>query len=234
MKNVDDILFVIPVRLGSTRCPRKLTKSFVGTTIFDIAVKKLLESKIIPPGNICAAIPGMEQQLVDIARKYKRIQLFFRSATSAASEGQNLVEIFEWYRLPYKYVILLNPCCPFLLVETVDKFVYSYMENKHDGMFAVVAKRNYFWNEAGESLIKWPEGHQLNTKLAPITYEAAHCLYASRMDWIPQGIWCGSFQRKNDPVLYVIENEEEVFDVDYEWQFSAAEAIWRSKNGKDV
>ena len=67
----------------------------------------------------------------------------------------------------------------------------------------------------------------MNTKTVKKTFEAAHCLYASRLDTIKDGIWMGNFM-KNEIELYPVE-ESEVFDIDYQWQFDLCEKLWESK-----
>ena len=67
----------------------------------------------------------------------------------------------------------------------------------------------------------------MNTKNVQKTYEAAHCLYASKLDSIDDGIWMGDFNKKNEIKLYAVP-EEECFDVDYEWEFRAYEAMYRA------
>ena len=58
-------------------------------------------------------------------------------------------------------------------------------------------------------------------------YEAAHCLYAGRMDKIGEDIWMGDFNAPGSIELFPME-EQEVFDIDYEWQFKLAESLYRS------
>ena len=58
-----------------------------------------------------------------------------------------------------------------------------------------------------------------------ITYEAAHCLYASRLDIVKGGCWMDT-KVPPEPELFVVK-EEEVFDVDYEWQFKLCEALYK-------
>ena len=71
-----------------------------------------------------------------------------------------------------------------------------------------------------------PEDQKImNTKTMTTTYEAAHCLYSSRTDIIKDGFWMDDNQPPK-PELFVIENELEVFDIDYEWQFKAAEKLY--------
>ena len=95
-------------------------------------------------------------------------------------------------------------------------------------MFAVFEKKNYFWNEEKDMITSWPEGADaLNTKLVEKTYEAAHCLYAGRMDTIKDGVWMSKPPfTKNSPELFIVP-ELEVFDIDYPWQFKVAETLYK-------
>jgi CMP-N-acetylneuraminic acid synthetase len=94
-------------------------------------------------------------------------------------------------------------------------------------MFAVMAKKNYFWNEDG-SLITPLTEDVMNTKTVQTTYEAAHCLYAGRLDKIGKGVWMGDFNKKGDIKLFPVQ-ENEVLDIDYPWQFELCEKLWESK-----
>ena len=67
----------------------------------------------------------------------------------------------------------------------------------------------------------------MNTKTADPIYEAAHCLYAGRLDKIGSGIWMGDFNKQAEIELFTML-EEEVFDVDYMWQFRTAESIYKT------
>ena len=91
-------------------------------------------------------------------------------------------------------------------------------------MFGVIEKKNYFWNSEKEFLTPLTED-VMNTKLAKPVYEAAHCLYAGRMDKIGQGIWMGNFNTPGDIELFEM-SESECFDVDYPWQFEMAEKLY--------
>ena len=46
MKNKENVAVVIQARLGSQRVPRKMIKPFAGTTLTDIAIRKVLESPL--------------------------------------------------------------------------------------------------------------------------------------------------------------------------------------------
>ena len=229
MKDIKDICVVVQARLGSERVPAKMLKDFAGTTLMDIMCQKILNSKSIPKETFFLSIH--EQELLDNAGKYD-LNVFQRSEKSANSEGTPLTDMYEWWdKLPFKYCILLNACAPFMKIETIDGFVEAYKNSDSDGLFGVMKKKNYFWNTDGKLVTNWPEGQAcMNTKFVETTYEAAHCLYAGRMDLIGDGIWMGDFQTPGDIELYPME-EFECLDIDYQWQFDMCETIY--KNRKD-
>ena len=64
----------------------------------------------------------------------------------------------------------------------------------------------------------------MNTKFVDPIYEAAHCLYASRLDVIKDGYWMDN-QSPPEPDLYIMD-ELEAFDIDYDWQFDIGEVLY--------
>lgn len=225
MKNVNDVCVLVQARLGSERVPRKMMRPFAGTTLMDICLKKLSESKVIPKDNIFASVH--EPELVSVTKKHG-INLFQRSKESADSEGTPMSLMYEWWdKLPYKYCVLVSACAPFLSLETIENFYEEYLRINNNGLFGVVEKKNYFWNNKGHLTTPWPEGQAvMNTKYVESTFEAAHCLYAGSMNMIGSGIWMGDFSKPGDIKLYNME-EKEVFDIDYEWQFLYYEKLYK-------
>ena len=47
MKSMNDVCFIIQARLNSTRVPRKMIEPFSDTTLMDLGIQKVLDSKII-------------------------------------------------------------------------------------------------------------------------------------------------------------------------------------------
>lgn len=222
MKQTNEIAVVIQARLNSQRIPQKMIKPFAGTTLTDIFMEKVKKCKSFPIKNFYFS--ASEPELISIAEKHN-VQVFHRSKESAMSEGTPMSLMYEWHnQLPYKYVVLINACVPFLKPETIDNFIEEYKKVKETGMFAVIEKKNYFWNQNGEILTPLTED-VMNTKTVNKTYEAAHCLYASRLDTIKDGVWMGNFM-KNEIKLFPVQ-EEEVQDIDYQWQFDLCEKLWR-------
>jgi len=225
MKDIKDIAVVIQARLGSQRIPKKMLKPFAGTTLVDIFMEKMKKCKLFPIDNFYLSV--YEEELVDVGTKHN-VNIFYRSKESAFSEGTPMSLMYEWHnKLPHKYVVLVNACVPFLKPETIDNFVEEYSKCDQSGMFAVMEKKNYFWNDKGDIITPLTED-VMNTKTVMKTYEAAHCLYASRLDTIKDGIWMGDFNTPGEIKLFPIA-ERECLDIDYQWQFDLCEKLWRQK-----
>ena len=90
-----------------------------------------------------------------------------------------------------------------------------------------MAKKNYFWDDNGKFLTPL-EGAVMNTKYAKPIYEAAHVLYASKLSSIGEGIWMGDFTIPGQIELFQVE-EQECFDIDYEWEFEIYEKLYKNK-----
>ena len=225
MKNINEICILVQARLGSTRVPGKMLRPFAETTLVDIAFEKLKSSKVIPSENIYFS--AYEDELKEVGKKHN-INIFERSKKSAFSEGDPLSEIYEWYdKLPFKYVVLISACNPLLKIETIDSFIESFIKSDKDGGFAVFEKKTYYWDKNGKSITDWGEFPIMNTKFVDPIYEAAHCLYASRMDIIGDNFWMDT-NSPAEPELFVME-ELEAFDIDYEWQFKLGEVLFKEK-----
>ena len=224
MKNIKDICFLILAKSNSQRLPGKMHRPFVNTTLLDVAIKKLLDSEIIPNSQIYIAGHGPE--VIEIAKKYKNVNLFKRSDASISEEA-TIREIYEIVdHIPHKFFVEINACCPLLSVATLEEFIEKYIQSDHNGLFGVVKRRTFYWNSHGTPLGECTA--HLDTKRANIIYEAAHCLYAGSVGDIRKNIHMGTFRHRNDPAIFVVENEKECWDVDYEWQLEIAASMFKN------
>ena len=227
MKKIENVAVIIQARLSSQRIPRKMIKNFAGTSLTEIAIKKIKNSKVIPLENFF--LSAYEPELKEVARK-NGVKIFNRSRKSAYSEGTPLTEMYEWWdKLDKKFthVVLVSACAPFLKIETIDKFIMSFIDAKSNGMLTVVKKNNYFWNKSKELITPWPEGQAcMNTKVVEPTYETAQCIYASPLHCVGKGIWMGDFKKSGEISLFEIE-EIEALDVDYPDQFKLYEKLYK-------
>jgi CMP-N-acetylneuraminic acid synthetase len=222
MKNIKDILFIIQARLNSQRLPNKMLRSFKGSNLFGMAMTKVLLSDFIPKDNFYVSV--YEQELIDEASKLG-VNIFKRSHESANNDD-DLQKIYEWHdKLPFKYVIKINACSPFLKIDTINDFARQFVEQEEENLFGVIEQKDYFWNKEGLMITPWPEDQTImNTKAVEPTYKAAHVLYASRMDIIKDYMFMGDFFEEGSIKLFPM-NELEAFDIDYEWQFKLAENL---------
>jgi len=225
MKSAKNVSVIIQARLSSQRCPRKMIRAFGDTTLMDLCLKKLCNSSI-PNENIWISV--YEPELIDICKKYD-VNIFHRSEKSAMSEGTPMTEMYEWWnRLPQEYAVLVNACAPFMTTETIEKFYTQYCDSVSDGMFGVTESKNYYWDSNFELITPWPKDQAvMNTKFVDATYAAAHCLYAGKLSKIGEGIWMGDFQKPKDIELFPMD-EKEVFDIDYEWEFTYYESLYKA------
>jgi len=69
LKNINEILFIVQVRLNSQRVPNKMIRNFAGTTLTDILLQKLVQCKNIPNHQIY--LSAHEKELIDIVNKIK-------------------------------------------------------------------------------------------------------------------------------------------------------------------
>ena len=100
MKDINDIFFFVQARMASVRVPGKMLRPFAGTTLMDIIVQKVLESKTIPKENFYLSV--YEPELKEIGDKYG-VNVFHRSYKSAYAEGI-LTDLYEWHdKVDYKY-----------------------------------------------------------------------------------------------------------------------------------
>ena len=224
INKIDDIAFIVQARLNSQRVPQKMIKPFSDTNLFGLILDKLLSSEVIPSENIIASVH--EDELFEEANTKRNIRTFKRSYESANNDN-DLKKIYEWHnKLPHKYCILISGCNPLLSVSTIDSFVRQFVEQEEENLFAVFEKKQYYWNKEGALITPWPKGQTImNTKAVEPTYEAAHVLYASRMDLISDYKFMGNFEEEGGIKLFQMD-ELEAFDIDEPWQFEVGEILY--------
>ena len=230
MKNLKDTVFIIQARTQSTRVPNKMLRPFANSNLFEIAIKKVLQSSIIPKENFYLSI--MDDELIEIAKKYN-VNYFIRSEEST-QEPVTLQKALEWHNvLPFKHFVIINACNPILNIETIDNFVNRFLEVESNGLFGVFEKKTFLFNSEGHMLNKFLGDDKylatLETKFVETCYEAAHSLYAGSTADIANGIYMGTFKEPNNPSFFIMD-EIECFDIDWQWQFETAEQLYLTKN----
>src|SRR5210317_174561 len=211
MKDIKKILFIVQARTNSERVPKKMIRPIGNTSLFEIFLNKIKQTNI-PLNQFYASVFDLE--LKDLCLKHN-INIFHRSIESRNTDN-SLRTMYEWYdKFPqFKYAVLFNPCLLFLKPKTIDGFVQKYINSHYDGLFGVMEKRQYYWNQNKEMITPWPKDCTImNTKIVEPTYEAAHALYAGKLKLIGKNQWMGNF-KTNNPALYLMQ-EQECLDIDH-------------------
>ena len=222
MKDINDVLFIVEARLHSSRVHQKMIRPFADTTLLDLVLSKLTSIDLIPKSNLY--LSAYEDEIKEVGNRHG-VNIYNRSYESANAE--DLQTIKEWHdKLPFKYVVAINSCTPLLKPETIKDFITSFIKSEDEGSFAVFEKKTYYWNKEGKMITDWPEGQRMfNTKFVDPIYEAAHALYASRLDIIKKGFYITN-KLPVEPPLFVMD-ELEAFDIDYDYQFKVAEQLYK-------
>ena len=222
MKDINDVLFIVEARLHSSRVHQKMIRPFADTTLLDLVLSKLTSIDLIPKSNLY--LSAYEDEIKEVGNRHG-VNIYNRSYESANAE--DLQTIKEWHdKLPFKYVVAINSCTPLLKPETIEDFITSFIKSEDEGSFAVFEKKTYYWNKEGKMITDWPKGQRMfNTKFVDHIYEAAHALYASRLDIIKKGFYITN-KLPVEPPLFVMD-ELEAFDIDYDYQFRVAEQLYK-------
>ena len=155
-----NICLIVQARLSSQRVPHKMIEPLGEKSLFEIMCEKLSRPKTISPKDIFVSV--YEDELIQIAQKYY-LNIHKRSKESAYFDGDGSVSVmYDWWdKLPFKYVVLVSACLPFLQLETIENFYKEYLNVDKNGMLAVMRKKTYYWDENKELITKRFEKFQL-------------------------------------------------------------------------
>ena len=121
MKSLNEIAVVVQARENSERVPFKMSRGirqvpFASTSLLDIVLEKLTSSDVIQNEHIYLSVH--EDSLIETGEKYP-INIHKRSWESANVDS-GVDVLFDWWdKLPYKYVVMVSGCNPFLKLETI-------------------------------------------------------------------------------------------------------------------
>ena len=119
----------------------------------------------------------------------------------------------------------INACYPLLKINTILDIVNFFNECPSiEGLHCVQSKKNWFWNKDGLILNpdKKPNIHTQN--MSPI-YESVHCLHIYKRKYLLDNERYWSFT-KDDPYLYVVDEDVQFLDIDTQLEFDILEEIW--------
>jgi CMP-N-acetylneuraminic acid synthetase len=222
MKDVSRIALIIQARVNSSRLPGKMILPFADSNLVEISIEKVKKSNF-PISNFYLSI--RDQEIIDISKKHG-VNYYYRSDNSVRNDDVvafTLPEVLEWWdKLDYDYYILMSACNPLLKISTLNSFEH----------------RRFFFKPSGEIFQEYNGTEQqkrtFNTKFVEPIYSAGP-LRAGKMSDIGKHIYMGDFNIPNS-VPFFKYNSDEYIDIDYRWEFEAAQALYKEKKklSKDI
>ena len=159
-------------RLGSERLPRKLILPIGESSLWDMACSKLN----MLPYKYNKYVLAEEGDLVNIAKKYKNLNVIVRDHDTAIVDSP-LSFIFKDLRwVQDQYLMFLNPCQSFITISTIVESLEKFEMSGYEYGTSVKPFKNWLFDENGVSL-NHINYENLSTKEIKPLWQAAHCFH---------------------------------------------------------
>jgi CMP-N-acetylneuraminic acid synthetase len=215
---------LLPVRLQSVRCPNKALRPFAGTTLTRLALDKLARSQAADSVYFAAH----DDELLELARDVPRVRVIRRSRASALGEdGPTIYDFMTQIEEPI--IATLNACAPFVRVATYDRAIGEFIASGARSLLPVVETQEWYFDGDGRPL-NAPGSAVINSKMLAKVYRATHpfTIYYKKNFLADYRVWHFA---PDDPRLFHVA-EDEAIDIDTEFQFEAAEALYQARLGR--
>jgi CMP-N-acetylneuraminic acid synthetase len=204
-------------RKESQRCPNKMLRRFGDTTLADIVLEKL---HAFAPASFFA---GLDEEF---RHKCERHGVTFvqRDPRSAAID-EPITEILSFlHDVPYRHLLIVNGCLPFLRTETIGRFLDECRRGDLAPAFAVNRRRNHFMSLDQRPLNFPADMKTINSKTVEPVLEFAHALYFFDKTYFFEH---GRYWDWGTVRLLEAGDPWEMLDIDTEQDFAFAEAAWK-------
>lgn len=206
---------LVNARLDSSRVEQKMTRSFAGTTLIEIALEKLNVLNYFDNRFFAVA----EEELERFAVEYENVEILKRKPEAVAKGPHPPMVTFEHYtRVPTKYIFVINACHAFLSLGTINKAYEIFQETNHRSYLAVMPTREWIFTGEGVALTHKDPNALQNTSDGQHHYKATQAFYIIDKDYFIETkgrLWTLT---PNDPFLIEMPPEEAI-DVDTEDEF---------------
>lgn len=137
-----DVSFLIPVRGGSTRIPRKNMLVFNGETLIARKVRQCL-----PLGKVY--VGSDDDEMLDEARRHGAIALQRKKTNEGCDSANDMIKEFTGLIEPCTTVCWCHVTNPLLSTETYAKALEAYgkaLQDGYDSLVSVHKIHGHFWN----------------------------------------------------------------------------------------
>lgn len=212
---------VIHARLESTRCPNKHLRDLGdGKTLIDIALQNI--SKFTNVEEKYLAV--YDQELKD--RTIDGVEILHREYDSV-EKGNAPLGVFYRHleKVDSDYIVMFNPCQPFLKVEKLQKMIDWFKSCEYESAMSVHRVRNFFWDK-DLNAVNFFDKDRLSTTDGPYLYAATHSLVCYSKDYMlnEHNYFPAT---KDNPYPYVVDFDDiELLDVDTEEDLEIVKRVY--------
>jgi CMP-N-acetylneuraminic acid synthetase len=218
---MSDIVVFSFGRKQSARVPNKMLRPFAGTTLVDIALRKL---QTFAPDALFA---GYEPEFRDKCDEYG-VRFVQRDERSVGIDGP-ITEILSFLRtVEAKYFLLVSACNPFLTVDHINMFLADCKQGGYRPAISVKRHRKHFVTPDARGLNFSLDTKTLNNKTVQPVFELVDGLYFFEKDFFFSE---GTYWRWNEVRFLDVGGDDLLIDVDTEADFGAAQALWGAGYG---
>ena len=212
---------VIHARLESTRCPNKHLRDLGdGNTLIDIALKNISKFTNVEEKYLAVYDQELKDRIID------GVEILHREYDSV-SKGNAPLGVFYRHLKDVKsdYIVMFNPCQPFLKVEKLQKMIDWFKLCEYESAMSVHQVRNFFWDK-DLNAVNFFDKDRLSTTDGPYLYAATHSLVCYRKDYMlnEHNYFPAT---KDNPRPYVVDFDEiELLDVDTEEDLEIVKRVY--------
>lgn len=215
------ILAIIPARGGSKGVRRKNLRLLNGRPLLYYVLRAALNSR-----HITDVVLTSEDE--DILAYGAQFGVLLRQRPPALAEDDVPLapvvrDALDWatsQRGPYSVVVRLQPTCPLLHPETLDRAIETFLAQGVDTLLAATDATHLMWREEdGRPVPDYPA--RVNRQQLPRRFRESGAFFITRPEWIQAGDDIG-------PRVSIMElPEDEGLDIDTKTDWLVAEALMR-------
>jgi CMP-N-acetylneuraminic acid synthetase len=213
------VAVMLNARLRSSRSKDKMVRPFAGSSLVEIALRKLAHVDA-DARYFCVA----EEPLLALFERIRPqgVELLRRSPEAVSGDAPQAIINAHYARATTTHIAFMNACHPFMLPSTLSRAI-ELLKSDHriDAMTSTVTRRDWLYGEDGAPLLRVDLSIG-DTKRSPRVHRVAHAFHIFPRQRFVSG---DPIFRDvpGDPYLFSIP-EEEAVDIDTELELRMAQA----------
>ena len=231
---MNQILAIIPARLGSKRIPKKNIRMLCGKPLIVYTIDAVKNSN-----QVTRFVVSTEDEGIAQISQSSGAEVIMRPSELARDESSTedvIINVLEQLRNKEQYIpdliILLQPTSPLRTTEDIDNAIHTFLTSSGDSLVSVTEyDHTPYWAFRIEKEVLKPEfthGSLKRSQDVPKLYRPNGSIFITRVD---------TFLKKrsfytNQIIPFVMPRERSI-DIDDEFDFSFAEFLFNTSEGKN-